>query len=344
MQKGGPMNKPLNPQHTYSKRIRAKIDILMQSSTPLKPFDMGTGPQFEFEKHGINVEPIESELDQLVNVGIKEAADTSILATHTANERMDNAKNNPTPKMLFDGFWFEGELCILFADTNLGKSILAMQIGNSISKGEPIPGFKLEVNKRKVLLLDFELNDKQFENRYSNNYQERYEFDSNLFTSGINADSPIPSARTFEDALNASLERAIIETGAEVLIIDNIHYLINEASNKKEERVLMKSLRVLQSKHGLSILALAHTKKRDLSKPITRNDLLGSKMLINFCDSSFSIGESPNDKSLRYLKQIKSQNIILTNADSTVWSCRINKPHNFLMFEFLNLEKEQTPR
>src|ERR1700760_4207752 len=31
--------------------------------------------------------------------------------------------------MLFGEFWHEGELCILFADTNVGKSILAVQIG-----------------------------------------------------------------------------------------------------------------------------------------------------------------------------------------------------------------------
>jgi hypothetical protein len=44
-------------------------------------------------------------------------------------------------EMLFGEFWHEGELCILFADTNVGKSILAVQIGNSISRGEPMPGF-----------------------------------------------------------------------------------------------------------------------------------------------------------------------------------------------------------
>jgi hypothetical protein len=32
--------------------------------------------------------------------------------------------------MVFGTFWFEGELCILFADSNRGTSILAVQIGN----------------------------------------------------------------------------------------------------------------------------------------------------------------------------------------------------------------------
>ena len=58
-------------------------------------------------------------------------------------------------------------MCILFADTNLGKSILSVQIGNSISKGQQIRGFQLEAPKQKVLYFDFELSAKQFEVRYS---------------------------------------------------------------------------------------------------------------------------------------------------------------------------------
>ena len=90
----------------------------------------------------------------------------------TANHWIEQAKNRPIPKMLFGEFWLEGELCILFADTNLGKSILAVQIGNSICKGDRIPGFKFEIQKQTILYFDFELSDKQFENRYSKNFEQ----------------------------------------------------------------------------------------------------------------------------------------------------------------------------
>ena len=104
---------------------------------------------------------------------------------------------------------------------------------------------------------------------------------------------------------------------------------------------LMKNLKALKTKHGLSILALAHTPKRDLSKPITRNDLQGSKMLINFCDSSFSIGESNTDKSLRYLKQIKQRNTEQIYDTDNVCICQIDKPFNFLQFEFIGYGTER---
>lgn len=103
----------------------------------------------------------------------------------------------------------------------------------------------------------------------------------------------------------------------------------------------MKHLKALKNKYSLSILALAHTPKRDLSKPISRNDLSGSKMLINFCDSSFAIGESCKDKSLRYLKQIKQRNTEQIYDAENVCVCLIDKPLNFLQFEFVNYGTER---
>lgn len=243
--------------------------------------------------------------------------------------------------MLFGEFWFEGEICILFADTNLGKSILSVQIGNSISKGEHVPGFKQESRKQPILYFDFELSDKQFENRYSTQFENHYSFDENFIRVEINPDADIPENNSFEIYLNDSLDKSIRETGAKILIIDNLTYLKNETEKARDALPLMKYLKALKSKYGLSILALAHTPKRDLSKPITRNDLQGSKMLINFCDSSFAIGESSSDKNLRYFKQIKSRNTEIIYDTENVIICQVEKPQNFLQFEFMTYGTER---
>lgn len=243
--------------------------------------------------------------------------------------------------MLFGEFWYENEICILFADTNLGKSILAVQIGNSISTGHQIRGFTLEAEKQKILYFDFELSDKQFENRYSIDFKQHYHWDDNFIRVEINSDAEIPENRSFEDYLNESLERSIIETSAKVLIIDNLTYLKNETEKAKDALPLMKHLKALKNKYGLSILALAHTPKRDLSKPITRNDLQGSKMLMSFTDSSFTIGESQKDKNIRYLKQIKVRQSEFIYDSENVCACQIDKPFNFLHFELLGFNSER---
>lgn len=296
---------------------------------------------FDFNKYGIGVEDIKTEAEQLLKQGNEAKESKGLFTVKTASRWIEQAKTRPIPKMLFGKFWFEGEICILFADTNLGKSILAVQIGNSISRGEQIHGFLLEAEKQPVLYCDFELSDKQFENRYSINFEQHYSFDENFFRVEINPDATIPETQTFEDYLNHSLERSITETGAKILIIDNLTYLKNETEKAKDALPLMKHLKALKNKYGLSILALAHTPKRDLSKPITRNDLQGSKMLINFCDSSFSIGESSNDKNTRYIKQIKARNTEIIYDTENVCICHIEKPYNFLQFEFLNYGTER---
>ena len=294
----------------------------------------------ENQKTNIGTKEILHETKSLLEAIENDKENKGIFKVKTANKWIEQAKTRPIPKMLFGELWFENELCILFADTNLGKSILAVQIGNSISKGKQINGFKFEAKKQSILYFDFELSDKQFENRYAIDFEQHFIFDDDFIRVEINPDIDIPANETFESYLNNSLERSIVETGSKILIIDNLTYLKAETEQSKDALPLMKHLKALKSKYELSILALAHTPKRDLSKAITRNDLAGSKMLINFVDSCFSIGESHKDKHLRYIKQVKARNTEIIYDTENVVVCQIDKPHNFLQFEFVDYGSE----
>ncbi len=272
---------------------------------------------------------------------LRKPLDTGIFTIKTANEWIAQASKRPIPQMLFGELWYEGELCILYADTNVGKSILAVQIADSISRGVPVDGFRLTAKAQPVIYFDFELFDKQFENRYSVDYQQHYRFADNLQRAEIDPDKSIPDGYEYmEDYLHDSIVTAINATGTRVLIIDNITYLRQETERAKDALPLMKHLKALKLEYGLSILALAHTPKRDQSKPLTLNDLQGSKMLMNFCDSSFCIGASTQDKGIRYLKQVKMRSTEHIYHDRNVALCRIEKPHNFLRFAFMGYGNE----
>ncbi len=263
-----------------------------------------------------------------------------LFKVQTARETLEEAKNKPIPKMLFDEFWFEGEICILFADTNVGKSILAVQIADSISKGIPIQGFEMEAKKQRVLYFDFELSDKQFQGRCTNEYDDSYLFDDNLLRGTIDPDDIIPDGIDPNEYLKFCLADEIEWTQVKVLIIDNITYLRDETEKARDALPLMKQLKVLKEKYDLSILILAHTPKRDPAKPLHKNDLQGSKMLSNFCDSSFAIGESTREKGMRYLKQIKVRNKEFRYDSEKVILCKIDKPLNFVQFEFVGYDYE----
>lgn len=289
------------------------------------------------------IEHIESIKENFISQNEK----LSLFKTKMAKEWIEGEKNNPPPTRLFGEFWHKDEVCILFADTNLGKSILAVQIADSISRGESIQGFDLESDKQSVLYFDFELSAMQFTQRYSNRdergkFLEAYSFDDNFLRIEINTETEVPEDKDFEFFFYNELERAIIKSKTKILIIDNITYLKSGTETSKDALPLMKYLIRLRNKFRLSILVLAHTPKRDLSKPITRNDLQGSKMLINFADSAFTLGESSVDKNLRYIKQIKARNTGIIYDAENVAICEILKENSFLSFIFLNfgIEKE----
>jgi archaellum biogenesis ATPase FlaH len=284
----------------------------------------------------INYTPIQKGFRQEA----KAEDSNNLLLVRSVNQCINDAKSRPIPKMLFSEFWHEEELCILFADTNLGKSILAVQIANSISKGEAIRGFRLEAQKQVVMYFDFEMSDKQFEKRYSINYANHFIFDNNFLRIEINPDCT--DFNDFEKALFEAIENNIVLYDAKILIIDNLTYLKTQATETAKEALpLMKRLKELKIKHNLSILALAHTPKRNLIYPITKNDLAGSKHLSNFADSIFAIGESCKDKSLRYLKQLKARATEVIYDSENIIVSEISQPYNFLAFEFVDFSNER---
>lgn len=286
-------------------------------------------------------ETVKTDISENKKVIEKKKESKNCLIVKPANKWIAESKSRPIPRMLFSELWFERELCILFADTNIGKSILAVQIANSLSLGKSIYGFKNECEKMKVLYLDCELSDKQFENRYSNNYSNHYNFSSNFLRAEINTDVELPKEyKDIESYISAQLEETLSKQNANVIIIDNLTYLKNDNEKAKDALVLMKHLKSLTKKRNISILVLAHTPKRDESKPITKNDIAGSKMLMNFCDSSFAIGSSSKESSYRYIKQIKQRNTEHVYHNGNVIICEVKKDHNFLCFNFLYYDNE----
>ncbi len=245
-------------------------------------------------------------------------ATIGMLSIKTANQAIREAKQRPDPIPLWLTLWYEGEACCLFADSNLGKSIYAVQIATEIARSKI------------VLYFDFELSDKQFQLRYTNENGELYEFPDSLYRIDINSENM--DVGNFEDVIIDNIEAAVINTNAKVLIIDNLTYLCTATEKGDAAGSLMLRLIALKRKYELSILVIAHTPKRQLSNPITQNDLAGSKKLFNFFDSVFAIGKSAKDSNLRYIKQIKVRYGNYTNDSDNVIVCTIEKVGSFLQF------------
>lgn len=259
-----------------------------------------------------------------------------LFTVKAANQWIDEASSRPMPCKLFGQLWYEHEICILFSSSNLGKSILAVQIADAISRGADTLGLMNEAQAQRVLYFDFELSDKQFEGRYMSDNGKHYQFSNNLMRIEINPDADdYPDGCDFEDYIKISMQQVVEQTDARVIILDNITYLSRETEKAKDALPLMKWLKAFGKKFGVSILVLAHTPKRNTSNPITKNDCFGSSMLQNFCDAMFAIGESSRGTELRYIKELKQRNVSFAYDADNVIVCEIVKPDNFVMFRFV---------
>lgn len=237
----------------------------------------------------------------------------------TANEVMREAMKEKIPNELFYNMFYEKDLCCLFAATNLGKSVLAMDIADQLS-----------YKNYKVLYLDFELSKIQFGIRYSESGLP-YTFSPNFYR----PDLTIDKMRSYEerlDGLFSNMKTTIEEYGVNVIIVDNLTYILDNAQNAKQATQLIKALHDFKNEHGVSILIISHTIKRDNRKPIIQDEMVGSKMIGNFIDSCFAIGCDINNRKRLYIKHLKCRNSEVIYGEDNVLLCQIEKIDRFLRF------------
>ncbi len=259
----------------------------------------------------------------------KKATEIGILTIKSVNQTVEDAAHRPDPRQLYRELWYEGEVCCLFADSNLDKSIFAVQIADEISR------------TANVLYVDCELSDKQFQLRY----YDTDTGDRHLFPEGLMRAEVKPyaiGAEGYEEAIIHDIEEAAAtRLSCKIIIIDNLTYLCNDADKGIDAGIFMMKLMALKKKQGLSLLIIAHTPKRDLSSPITQNHLDGSKKLYNFIDSVFAIGMSAKDNRLRYVKQVKVRAGAFRYDASNVLVYEVEKTDGFLHFNFLEFATEE---
>ena len=251
-----------------------------------------------------------------------------LLATKSANEWMRQAASRPDPVPLYRSLWYENEVSCLFSDTNSGKSVLAVQIAAEVAQS------------RRVLYCDFELSDKQFQSRYTDEQGNLHTFPDNFLRAEIDIDAASRSGGVF--SVIAEIERAADAADAKVVIIDNISFLCNSLEKGEDAGLLVMRLIDMKRRRGLSMLLIAHTPKRMLTSPLTQNDLAGSKRIINFMDSAFAIGRSATDEHLRYIKQVKVRNGAVEYGADSVLLCEMDTEGGWLHFRDLGTVEERT--
>lgn len=250
-----------------------------------------------------------------------------LLSIKTANEWINESLKTPDPKLYFHNLIVQYENTVIFASSNVGKSILATQIAESIA------------STNKVLYVDLELSSKQFQMRYTDTATGKcHVFPKNFQRAEIDPELML-SANLEQETLD-SIEKAA-QQGVKFFIIDNITFICNGPESSAKAGLFMKQLIRLKKRYGLTTIVIAHTPKRRAWKPITQNDLAGSAKLINFFDAGIAIARSANDNNLRYLKQVKVRTGEFLYDSENVLLLDVNKDDGYLKFDLLGTGREE---
>lgn len=258
---------------------------------------------------------------------------------------MESAGEKTPSEALFGDFWSEGEISILFSDAGCGKSILAMQIADCLTRGNAFSPFEASP-AQKVLYFDYEMTEQQFAERYSiasdDKTKENYRFSDDLLRAEAAFPAGLPEGfKTLGEFTFFSFQQLLEKTRANAIVVDNIMHLKGSSTNLSVALQIMKGLRFLRDRYGTSILVLAHTPKRPFKSPLSLNHLQGSNMLSNSADNVFALGTSQKDKDLRYLKQLKRRGRRVSYDASKVMLLRLTRAGSFLGFAFEDYGSER---
>jgi len=215
-------------------------------------------------------------------------------------------KERKPPQALFDAFWREGELAMLFGEPGSGKSLLAVQIADAITRGTTLLYPQLPVKRgQKVLYVDLVLSEKQFAARYSD-----HKFEGGLFRC-----APLDGEDLFE--WTAAM---IARHRFKVVVIDDLSFVARTDDGTRETLALMYDLRQMTRETGVSILVLADSYPLVFGSNAPERGLRRSRVLCGVSDSVFAIYNG---------KVIQTR----TRTDELVWNQR-----NLLGCRIANLE------
>jgi len=240
----------------------------------------------------VDVDYIRSSFHELQE---QEAIDAGGFHVSSMNDCVRKGKSLPPLVVLYPNIVLEGDLCIIFGQSGIGKTIFAMQVARDIAaKG------------KSVLYADFEMMLRQLSLRY-----ESPDFPPTFFRAEMGGDHPA------DDVLKG-IETAAVANLAEVVFIDNITALSQSLDKGADAGSLMASLNALKKKYNWTLIVLNHVPKMfSGAVPLSLSAIQGSAKLNQLIDDAVGLGQSHKDGSLVYVKQCKWRNgEVVLDADN----------------------------
>ena len=252
------------------------------------------------------------------------SSDVEYFTSYTTDDLIEYAKTNPS-KMMLGGLWLKDENLILFAETNIGKSVLAQQIGLNLAQGKSMHDTYLpnEMGEQNVMYFDFENSKRQMGNRLGEEY-------ANIPTYKVMKPTSNLAMGSFQ--VLSAIESELKKGWADVVIIDNITAIQVDNEKAAAGGELLQKLNSLRTEYNVSMCIVTHTTKKPKYFEIGVYDLAGSSQLPNQIDNQIALGFSSRDKNERYIKQLKVRDTDFVFQADNVLVMKLGKVDGSLKF------------
>lgn len=240
-------------------------------------------------------------------------------------------------RLLFGELWREGEVALLLGEAGVGKSLLAVQIAETLARGRRSrPFFPISMDTpaaKRVLFFDLEQTDARFVERYSVprtgrvNGVRRYSFSSKFDRRTLDPEYEMPSVfkGDLDKYLRWAMAGVIAGTNPDVIIIDGLAYFASGASADRYAIRVMRMLKTWAAAEGISVLVTAHAKVQARRRPLSLSDIAVSRRLGDLADSVFILGRSTLGDDIRYLKHLKSVSSKIMFGENNVAVYRLER-------------------
>lgn len=246
------------------------------------------------------------------------------------NEIVTDPRNTASIPSVFGNFVFEKELVLIGGPSNSGKSIAGMDVILAASTGIHHwgDGFQQEV-RCKSLLIDSEMNDRQWGSRYYG-----VEGIDNIYRATFWTERYY--GKEIEDVLDYMERLLSSEDAPQLVVVDNISTISSLVSPTEVLRFVFE-LKRLKEKYNCTMILISHTNKKQPGKPIGLDDFRGSKVLVNMVDSVVAICPTNEGQDTKCFKLLKSR---CCKVPDTVYVVRIDE-QPYLHFEYVAEVDEQ---
>ena len=212
-----------------------------------------------------------------------------------------------------DEILLENGTSSISGQSNVGKSILALQFAMCVAMGVPFLAFNVP-KPRRVILVQFEMMDAHMTTRVEKCMKamvNEYPHKAQLLKDNLKITS-MENAKIFTDqykAIEGNLMAA--DPKFDVVVVDNLYSSSGTSLHKNDALTqLMSRIDELRKEYQCAFLIISHHKKLEEKRPLEHSMVYGGSYFVNFLDNLVQVANTGRHQQLKVFKitKIRTEN------------------------------------